>query len=114
MTRPGDAPRNDGADERTPRPAWVRPVKILVGILLLPLGIVGLFLPFLQGVVFLLIAVALLSSELPFLRRWKERLQKRHPGLSRRAERARQSLLRWLRDLRSRWRGKERERDDRS
>lgn len=40
-----------------------RKVKIAVGVLLLALGVVGLFLPFLQGVLFLIMGLTLLSTE---------------------------------------------------
>ena len=44
-------------------------------------GIVGLFLPILQGFLFLLIGLALLSSESKTARRILERLRARYPGL---------------------------------
>jgi uncharacterized membrane protein YbaN (DUF454 family) len=59
-------------------PVW-RGVKITLGLILLPLGVVGLFLPFLQGVLFLLVAVALLSSEVPFVARLRDRVRRRYP-----------------------------------
>jgi len=46
---------------------------------LLGLGVVGLFLPFLQGVLFMLAGLALLSSESRRLRRLLDRLRQRYP-----------------------------------
>lgn len=66
-------------------PVW-RGVKITLGLILLPLGVVGLFLPFLQGVLFLLVAVALLSSEVPFVARLRDRVRRRYPGPWEKAE----------------------------
>jgi uncharacterized protein len=66
-------------------PLW-RGVKITLGLILLPLGVVGLFLPFLQGVLFLLVAVALLSSEIPYVARWRDRVRARFPGPWEKAE----------------------------
>ncbi len=60
--------------------------EITLGLILLPLGIVGLFLPFLQGVLFLLVAVALLSSEVPFVARYRDRVRERYPGPWKKAE----------------------------
>jgi uncharacterized membrane protein YbaN (DUF454 family) len=54
-----------------------RGVKITVGILLLPLGVVGLFLPFLQGVLFLILGLSLLASEIPYFARLRDRLKSR-------------------------------------
>lgn len=59
------------------------------------LGIVGLVLPILQGILFLLIGLALLSSESEIARRILERLRARYPGLSRRIDLAEERARRW-------------------
>ena len=59
------------------------------------LGIVGLVLPVLQGVVFLLIGLALLSSQSKTARRILERLRARYPGLSDRIDLAEQRASKW-------------------
>jgi uncharacterized protein len=74
-----------GLEDSATHPVW-RGVKITVGLILLPLGVVGLFLPILQGVVFLFIAVALLSSEVPFVARLRDRVRHRYPGPWEKAE----------------------------
>jgi uncharacterized membrane protein YbaN (DUF454 family) len=51
--------------------------KIGVGVALLILGVAGLFLPFLQGVLFLVMGLTLLSTESPRAKVWLEYLQER-------------------------------------
>jgi uncharacterized membrane protein YbaN (DUF454 family) len=46
------------------------------------LGVIGLVLPVLQGILFLLIGFALLSKESPFIRRLHDRLRARYPKLA--------------------------------
>ena len=53
-------------------------ILILAWIFIL-LGIAGLFLPFLQGFLFLFIGVLLLSRESEIVRRQLERLRERYP-----------------------------------
>jgi len=47
---------------------------------LLPLGVVGLFLPVLPGVLFLIIGLSILSVEYEWARRWMTALRSRFPG----------------------------------
>jgi uncharacterized membrane protein YbaN (DUF454 family) len=51
--------------------------KITLGMLLLVLGFVGLFLPFLQGILFLIMGLSLLSTESPRAKAWLEYLEER-------------------------------------
>jgi uncharacterized membrane protein YbaN (DUF454 family) len=74
-----------GLEGSSKNPIW-RWVKITLGLILLPLGVIGLFLPFLQGVLFLLASFALLSSEIPFVARFRDRVRKRFPGPWQKAE----------------------------
>ena len=46
-----------------------RPVRIAVGIILLFVGIVGLFLPILQGVATIVVALAILRKDVPLAER---------------------------------------------
>jgi uncharacterized membrane protein YbaN (DUF454 family) len=46
-----------------------RPVRIAVGIILLLIGIAGLFLPVLQGVAILIAALAILRQDIPLAER---------------------------------------------
>jgi len=54
-----------------------RPLKITAGVLLLVLGIVGLFLPFLQGILFIVMGLSLLSTESDRAKAWLHYLQRR-------------------------------------
>lgn len=66
-------------DEKKRRhPVW-RMVRIVVGIALIPIGIVGLFVPVLQGVLLLVLAFALLASEIPLFAKWRDKLRQRYP-----------------------------------
>ena len=71
-------------DEATPsrHPLW-RTVRIVLGIALIPVGIVGLFIPVLQGVLLLLLAFALLASEIPLVAKWRAQLRRRFPKVFR-------------------------------
>jgi uncharacterized membrane protein YbaN (DUF454 family) len=51
--------------------------KITVGVLLLILGVAGLFLPFLQGILFLVMGLTLLSTESSRAKAWLEYVQER-------------------------------------
>jgi len=55
----------------------LRAAKITAGILLLILGVIGLFLPFLQGILFIVLGLSLLSSESPRAKVWLEYVQER-------------------------------------
>jgi len=51
--------------------------KITLGVLLLVLGVVGLFLPFLQGILFLIMGLSLLSTESQRAKAWLHYLEER-------------------------------------
>lgn len=67
-----------------------------IGSAFLLLGFVGLFLPFLQGILFLFIGLLILSQESQTARRLLDRWRQRHPDLDRRlkalAERLKKGL----------------------
>lgn len=65
-----------------------RRLYLVGGALLGILGIVGLFLPILQGALFLMIALVLLARAHPRFRLLKTRFRKRHPKYADLAERA--------------------------
>lgn len=87
---------NQGLPGSRKHPVW-RGIKITLGLILLPLGIAGLFLPFLQGVLFLLVALALLSSEVPFVARLRDRVRSRYPRPWEKAERLGERVKAWFR-----------------
>ncbi len=44
------------------------------------LGVFGLFLPFLQGILFLLVGLIILSKHYAFAQRWLDKLKHRYPA----------------------------------
>ena len=56
------------------------------------LGLAGLLLPGLQGVLLLLLGLALMSVASDTVHRWMERVLHRHPGLQRRLQRFRHRI----------------------
>jgi uncharacterized membrane protein YbaN (DUF454 family) len=56
-----------------------RVVALVIGWALIALGVVGLFLPFLQGILFILLGLYVLSRESQTARRWLDRGRKRYP-----------------------------------
>ncbi|MCI0430340.1 MAG: hypothetical protein L0210_07350 [Rhodospirillales bacterium] len=81
----------------------LRRVLILgAGWLLVVLGVVGLFLPFLQGVLFLMVGFYLLSRESARARLLRRRLRARYPGLVGRIDHAKDWTHQQLARLRRR------------
>ncbi|HSF15104.1 MAG TPA: hypothetical protein VLK65_06095 [Vicinamibacteria bacterium] len=76
--------------------AW-RIIKVAIGLVLLPLGIIGLFVPVLQGVLFLLVGFMLLASEIPWFERYQQKLHARYPQLFEKAHRLRDRFQGWFR-----------------
>jgi uncharacterized protein len=70
---------------------------IVVGWLFLLLGIAGLFLPILQGILFILIGLAILSTEYIWAHHLLHRLHERFPKLARPLEMARAKARKWTR-----------------
>ena len=69
---------------------------LLTGWAFIVLGIIGLFLPILQGVLFLLIGLAILSTEYAWAHAWLQKLQARFPKLSSRLHAATTRVHHWL------------------
>jgi uncharacterized membrane protein YbaN (DUF454 family) len=63
------------------------------------LGVAGLFLPILQGVLFLLIGLFILSSEYVWAHHLLRKIRARFPGVSRKADEAAEKAAHWLRRL---------------
>lgn len=72
-----------------------RVMALIAGWAFIALGIAGLFLPILQGVLFLLIGLVILSSEYVWAHHLLHRLLERFPRLRRMADRAREKADRW-------------------
>jgi uncharacterized membrane protein YbaN (DUF454 family) len=63
------------------------------------LGIVGLFLPILQGVLFLLVGLIILSSEYVWAHHLLSKIRERFPKLGRTADQATEKATAWLRRI---------------
>lgn len=78
----------------------------VLGYVFLVLGIIGLFLPFLQGFLFLFVALVILSKHAPWARRLRDWLKTRYPGVEQRIHRAEVWLRAWTMRQKARWRGR--------
>lgn len=77
----------------------IKTKKVLVlflGWTFIALGVVGLFLPVLQGVLFLLIGLFILSSEYVWAHRLLQKIKTRFPRLAARMEEASRKAHEWL------------------
>ena len=81
------------------RAAAKRLAVLLLGWGFILLGIAGLFLPVLQGILFLLIGLIILSSEYVWAHKLLQRLRQRFPGLSRTADEAQARAAGWMRRI---------------
>jgi uncharacterized membrane protein YbaN (DUF454 family) len=75
-------------EDKPGRPYW----RHIVGWPLLILGIAGLALPFLQGILFIVVALTLLAPDVPLFRRVIEALKKRFPAVFEKADEMKASL----------------------
>jgi hypothetical protein len=80
--------------EAIPMPHWLR---ISLGLTMLVLGVAGLFLPILQGILFLVIALGLLSPYSPFLKRQEAALKRRFPAVELRRQELTARCAAWWR-----------------
>ncbi len=69
---------------------------VIVGWFFVLLGIIGLFLPILQGVLFIMIGLAILSSRSELIKRFLERLEERFPKQYEQVEIWKEKIGRWL------------------
>ena len=76
-----------------------RILVLIVGWAFIVLGIVGLFLPILQGVLFLLVGLIILSSEYVWAHRLLTKLRERFPKIGRTADLATEKATAWLRRI---------------
>lgn len=83
------------SSKKAAHPVW-RMTKIVAGISLLVLGVIGLFLPILQGVLFLFLGLAVLATENRHAREVVETLKRRHPGPWKRMEKLKARISKFL------------------
>jgi uncharacterized protein len=67
-----------------------------LGYVFLVLGVLGLFLPFLQGFLFLIVGLLILARHAPWAERALDRLKRTHPKAAQRIERAEAMADRWI------------------
>jgi uncharacterized protein len=72
---------------------------IVVGWTFLVLGVLGLFLPFLQGILFLLIGLIILSSEYVWAHHLLNKIRQRFPRIAHMADEASAKAQAWLRRI---------------
>lgn len=95
-------PANLPDEERLPtrrRSRWKRLLILVSGWFFIFLGILGLFLPILQGILFLAIGSYLLSLESPWVRMKLLQFQRRYPKLGATLEEARLRAARYARRI---------------
>jgi uncharacterized protein len=76
-----------------------RLLKLTAGWFFIILGILGLFLPFLQGILFLIIGLFILSQELPWAARLLEKLKQRFPKITHQMHQAEEYVKKFLHTL---------------
>ena len=69
---------------------------LIIGWLFIVLGILGLFLPVLQGVLFIMIGLAILSSRSEMIKRFLKHLEERYPHHHERIEIWKEKVRGWL------------------
>ena len=69
---------------------------LIIGWFFVGLGILGLFLPILQGILFIMIGLAILSSRSEMVKRWLKHSEERHPHLHERMEKWRERMRNWF------------------
>jgi uncharacterized membrane protein YbaN (DUF454 family) len=76
-----------------------RILVLIAGWSFILLGIVGLFLPILQGVLFILVGLIILSSEYVWAHKLVTRVRERFPKIGRVADQATEKAAAWLRRI---------------
>ena len=69
----------------------------IVGWIFIVLGVLGLFLPILQGILFLLAGLIILSSEYAWAHKVLQKVRSRFPKLSQKADEASHKASLWMR-----------------
>ena len=93
----GCFPGGPAASTREVKAALKRASILVLGWAFVLLGIVGLFLPVLQGVLFILIGLFLLSSEYIWVHHVLQRVRQRFPRVASQFDHAKEKSARWLR-----------------
>lgn len=81
------------------RAVFKRAAVLVVGWGFVLVGIAGLFLPVLQGVLFILIGLFILSSEYVWAHHLLQKVRQRFPRVAGQLDRAREKSAHWLRHI---------------
>jgi hypothetical protein len=73
-----------------------RALKLAIGWMFIVLGILGLFLPVLQGILFLLIGLMIISTEYVWARRLLDKLKARFPKIAEQSQRGHMKVEAWF------------------
>jgi uncharacterized protein len=73
-----------------------RAAVLVIGWAFIALGVVGLFLPVLPGILFLLVGLIMLSSEYVWAHHLLDKLRLRYPKIGRSADEATAKANRWM------------------
>ena len=71
-------------------------VILIVGWFFIGLGILGLFLPILQGILFIMIGLAILSTRSELVKRFLRHIEERYPQHHKRMEIWREKIRNWF------------------
>jgi uncharacterized protein len=80
-------------------PRTKRLLKIILGWVFLVLGVAGLFLPILQGVLFLAIGLVILAQEQPWAHGLMTRIRRRYPHMAMVFDNAHRKAEAWMHKL---------------
>ena len=69
---------------------------VIIGWIFIGLGILGLFLPILQGILFIMIGLAILSSRSKSVKRFLKHIEERYPRHHERMEHWREKIRSWF------------------
>lgn len=72
-------------------------LALVAGWTLIVLGVIGLFLPFMQGILFLMIGLTILSSEYVWAHHLLTKVRARFPRIAIFSDRAREKATGWMR-----------------
>jgi uncharacterized protein len=72
-------------------------IMVTIGWVFIGLGALGLFLPFLQGILFIMIGIAILSTRSEKIKQLMEYLEKRYPQHYQKVVYWREKISKWFR-----------------
>jgi hypothetical protein len=86
-------PRYDLLGGTVPAIQVKRVVVLILGWTLIGIGVVGLFVPILQGILFIILGLFVLSRESRWARSWLEKLSERYPNIHSKARRLKERMM---------------------